>query len=37
MGAYLGAEAIGEQWTADLELPDVLTRMATELYEASCA
>ena len=37
MGAYLGKDAIGGQWTADLELPEVLSRIATELYEASQA
>ena len=35
MGAYLGAEAIESRWTDDLELYDLLRRMASELMAAT--
>lgn len=33
MGAYLGIEAIGEQWTADLELRDLILEVARDLCD----
>lgn len=35
LGAHLGKSAIESSWTGSLELPDVLARVARELYDAS--
>jgi hypothetical protein len=32
MGAMLGAQAIPREWLKDLELQDVITEIATDLY-----
>lgn len=37
MGALLGMGAISSRWTIDIELPEILKRVAGELYQASAA
>jgi hypothetical protein len=33
LGAYLGTAGLGEKWTKDLELADLISEMAEELCD----